>query len=142
MLNAGDIRDVGSIPGLGRSPGVENDNLLQDSCLWNPTDRGAWWGWSPWGCKELHKTEWLSRSRRRGQQWIEMVGCHHPFNGHEFEQTPGDSEGWGSLACCNPWGQKVLDMTEKEVSLKGTGFKEEIKGRDLKDGLELYQDFI
>ena len=36
----------------------------------------------------------------------EMVGCHHQFNGHEFEQTPRDSEGQGSLACFSPWGAK------------------------------------
>ena len=40
--NAGDIRDVGSIPGLGRSPGEGHDNPLQYSCLANPMDRGAW----------------------------------------------------------------------------------------------------
>ena len=40
--NAGDIRDVGSIPGLGRSPGEGNGNPLQYSCLGNPIDRGAW----------------------------------------------------------------------------------------------------
>ena len=40
--NAGDTRDAGSIPGLGRSPGVGNDNLLQYSCLENSMDRGAW----------------------------------------------------------------------------------------------------
>ena len=38
--NAGDL---GSIPGLGRSPGEENGNPLQDSCLENPMDRGALW---------------------------------------------------------------------------------------------------
>ena len=37
----------------------------------------------------------------------EMVGWHHQLNGHEFEQTPGDSEGRGSLACCSPWDHKV-----------------------------------
>ena len=40
--NAGDIRDTGSIPGSGRSPGGGHGNSLQDSCLENPTDRGAW----------------------------------------------------------------------------------------------------
>ena len=35
--------DLGSIPGLGRSPGEENGNPLQYSCLENPMDRGAWW---------------------------------------------------------------------------------------------------
>ena len=42
----------------------------------------------------------------------EMVGWYCRFNGQEFEQTPGDSEGEGSLVCCNPWGHKELDMTE------------------------------
>ena len=40
--NAGDLRDVGSSPGLGRSPGGGHGNPLQYSCLENPMDRGAW----------------------------------------------------------------------------------------------------
>ena len=40
--DAGDIRDRGSIPGLGRSPGERNGNPLQYSCLENPMDEGAW----------------------------------------------------------------------------------------------------
>ena len=35
------------------------------------------------------------------------------FNGHEFEQAPGDGEGQGSLVCCSPWGRKELDTTER-----------------------------
>ena len=41
----------------------------------------------------------------------EMVGWHHWLNGHGLEQTPGDSEGQGSLACYSPWGPKELDTT-------------------------------
>ena len=41
----------------------------------------------------------------------EMVRWHHQLNGHEFQQTLGDSEGQGSLACCNPWGCKESDTT-------------------------------
>ena len=41
--SAGDVRDAGSVPGSGRSPGGEHGNPLQYSCLENPTDRGAWW---------------------------------------------------------------------------------------------------
>ena len=41
--NAGDIRDVGLIPALGRSPGGGHSNPLQYSYLENPMDRGAWW---------------------------------------------------------------------------------------------------
>ena len=42
LANAGDTRDLGLIPGSGRSPGVEDDNPFQYSCLENPMDRGAW----------------------------------------------------------------------------------------------------
>ena len=41
--NAGDLRNTGSIPGSGRSPGEGHCNPLQCSCLENPMDRGAWW---------------------------------------------------------------------------------------------------
>ena len=41
-VNAGVIRDMSSIPGLGRSPGIDGSNLFQYSCLQNPMDRGAW----------------------------------------------------------------------------------------------------
>ena len=55
-----DTRDPSSIHGLARSPGEGNGNPLQYSCLENPMDRGAWQGYSPWGCKESDKTEHLS----------------------------------------------------------------------------------
>ena len=42
------------------------------------------------------------------------VEWHHRLNGHESEQTPGDSEGQGSLACYSPWGCKESDMTEQK----------------------------
>ena len=42
----------------------------------------------------------------------EMVGWHHGFNRHEFEQAPGDSEGQRSLVCCSPCSHREWDMTE------------------------------
>ena len=42
----------------------------------------------------------------------EMVGWHHRLNGHEFEQTPGDGEGQGSLVCCSLGGRKEFGTTE------------------------------
>ena len=42
-VNAEDVRDVSSIPGLGRSPAGGNGNPLQSSCLENPMEREAWW---------------------------------------------------------------------------------------------------
>ena len=40
----------------------------------------------------------------------EMVCWHHRLNGHEFDQTPGDTERQRSLECCNPRGRKESDM--------------------------------
>ena len=42
-----------------------------------------------------------------------MIGWHHRLNGHEFDQTPGDSEGQGHLAYCSPLGHKESDTTEQ-----------------------------
>ena len=42
----------------------------------------------------------------KGATEDEMVGWHHCLNGHGFEETLGDTEGQGSLACCSPWGHK------------------------------------
>ena len=58
--SASNAGDVGLIPGQGRSPGDGNDNPLQYSCLGNPMDREAWKGYSPWGHKELDRTQQLS----------------------------------------------------------------------------------
>ena len=43
----------------------------------------------------------------------QMVGWYHGLNGHEFEQTPGDSEGQGNMACCSSWGCRDSDTTER-----------------------------
>ena len=55
--NAGDVRDVGSIPGLGRSLGEGHGNPFQYSCLEKPMDRGAWWAIVYGVAKELGTTE-------------------------------------------------------------------------------------
>ena len=57
LANAGDIRDTGSIPGLGRSPGGEHGNPLQYSCLENHHGQRSLVGCSPWGGQELDVSE-------------------------------------------------------------------------------------
>ena len=59
----------------------------------------------------LEKTLMLGAREQKGATEDEMVGWHHKLNGHEFEQTLGDTEGKGSLVCCSPWGHKESDMT-------------------------------
>ena len=49
----------------------------------------------------------------------EMVGWHHRLNGDEFQQTPGVSDGQGSLTCCGPWGpeESVMTVTEQQQQM-------------------------
>ena len=56
----------------------------------------------------LGKTE----GRRRRAAEDEMVGWHHRLNGHEFEQTLGDGDGQGNLACCSPWGRSQTRLSD------------------------------
>ena len=62
--------------------------------------------WRPWCFKDWRREE-------KGRTEDEMVGWHHWFNGHEFEQAPADGERQGSLVCCNSWGREESDTTEQ-----------------------------
>ena len=76
---------------------------------WNSNTLATWskeltywkrpWCWKDWGQVEKGTTE------------DEMVGWHNRLNGHECEQTQGDSEGQGGLACCSSCGHKESDTT-------------------------------
>ena len=66
------------------------------------------------------RTDSLEKTLMAGNEWgqeekeaavDEMIGRHHWLNGHEFERTPADSEGQGSLACYSSWGRKESDTT-------------------------------
>ena len=66
----------------------------------------------------MWRADSLEKDPNAGKDWgqkgtteDEMAGWHHWLKGHEFEQTLGDTEGQGSLACCSPQGCKESDMT-------------------------------
>ena len=61
--SAGEIRDIGSIPGSGRSPGEGHGNRLQYSCLENPHGQRSLAGCSPWSCRESVMTELTEDTR-------------------------------------------------------------------------------
>ena len=70
-------------------------------------------------CKEL--THWKDPDvgrdwgqEEKGMTEDDIAGWHHRLNGHEFEWTPGVGDGQGGLACCDSWGRKELDMTERQ----------------------------
>ena len=64
--------------------------------IWKDPDAGRGWG-----------------HEEKGTTEDEMAGWHHRLNGHEFEWTPGVVDGQGGLACCNSWGCKESDMSER-----------------------------
>ena len=75
--NTGDVRDVGLIPGSGRSSAGGHGNPLQYSCLENPTDRGAWWA----TVHGVTKSQtWLKRLSTHKQQVWPHVPERYPFN--------------------------------------------------------------
>ena len=76
------------------------DAKVETPVFWPPPVKSELTGKDPdagrdWGQEEKGMTE------------DEMVGWHHRLSGYEFEQTQGDSEGLGSLTCCNPRGHRV-----------------------------------
>ena len=67
LANAGDLRNVGSIPGSGRSPGGGHGNPLEYSCLENPMDRGVWWATGHGVAKSWTQTEQLKHASTHSQ---------------------------------------------------------------------------
>ena len=53
------------------------------------------------------------RQDKKGVTEDVIIGWHHQLDGHNFEKTPGDSEGQGSLVCCSPWGHKESDTIQE-----------------------------
>ena len=101
-------------------------------------DRVAWHGakhgvaksgtrLSDWTTKSKMGSHWwahwlIGKDSDAGRDWgqekkgtteDEMAGCHYQLDGHEFEWTPGVGDGQGGLACCNSWGCKESDTTER-----------------------------
>ena len=73
--------------------------------LWPPDEKSWLIGKDPDTGKDWRQEE-------KGMTEDEMLGWHHRFNGHEFEQALGDGEGQGRPACCSPQGHKESDTTE------------------------------
>ena len=87
--------------------------ILSKAILWLPDDKRQFTGKDPDAGKD-----W--RQKEKGAVEDEIIREHCQLNGHEFEQTPGDGEGQGSLVCCSPLGRKESDnlATEQQHSWK------------------------
>ena len=71
----------------------------------------------------LGKNEGRRRRAQRRMRWLD--GITNSINGHEFEQTLGDNEGQGSLACCSPCGHKEERSEERRVGQEEKGTTED-----------------
>ena len=103
-----DSKEIKSVNPKGNQPWVfigRTDAKAETPTLWPPDAKSWFIGKDPNAGKD-----W--RQKEKGATEDEMVGWHHWLNGHEFEQSLGNSEGQGSLACCSSWECKELDMTE------------------------------
>ena len=81
------------------------DAKAEAPILWPPDGKSWLIGKIPDAGKDWAQVE-------KGVTEHEMAGWHHQLNGHEFEQSLGDSEGQGSLVHCSPWVHEELDMTK------------------------------
>ena len=82
------------------------DAEAETPTLWSPDGKN----WLTGKDSDARK-DW--RHEEKGTTEDEMVVWHHQLDWHAFEQTPGDGDGQGSLACCSPWGLKESDTTER-----------------------------
>ena len=87
--NAGDIRDLGSIPELGRSPARGHGNPLQYSCLENSVDRGGWWV----TVYLLGTGHGITESSKLGKKYIKAVYCHPAYLTY-IQSTSWEMLGW------------------------------------------------
>ena len=83
-----------------------NDAKAETPVLWPPPVK-SW----PIGKDSAAGRDW--GQEEKGTTEDEMAGWHHRLDGREFEWTPGDGDGQGGLACCNSWGCKESDTTER-----------------------------
>ena len=83
------------------------DAKAEAPILWPPDAKSQHIGEDPDAGKDWRQEE-------KGMTEDEMVGWHHWLNGHEFEQSPGDGDGQGSLASCSPWDCRVRHYWETE----------------------------
>ena len=106
LLNCGAREDPGEFLGLQEvNPKGNQEGLLLKLQYFGPLMQRA---------DSVEKTLMLGKienRRRGGQQRTTWLNSINQLKRHEFEQTPGYSEGQGSLACCNPWGCKELNTT-------------------------------
>ena len=86
-----------------------NDAEAEAPILWLPEAKS----WLIWKDPDAAK-DW--RLEEKGTIEDEMVGWYHQLNGHEFEQSPGDSEGQGSLVCCSQWSPKAVLGTTQQLN--------------------------
>ena len=101
LANAGGARDMGSIPGSGRSPGVGSGNLLQYSCLENSTGRGAWWAAV---CQIMKRSTWLSTHKHSYFTWLCLVRIALAIQ-HRMLDT---SSAYRYLCLCGCWQVEML----------------------------------
>ena len=108
-----DCKEIKPVNPNGNQPWIfidRTDAEAEAPIVW-PCDAKSW----PTGKDPDAGKDW--GQGEKGLTEDKMVGWHHRLNQHESEQTLGESEGQGSLACCSPWGHIESNMTEQLNSM-------------------------
>ena len=101
-----DSKEIKPVNPKGNQPWIFTGRTDAEApILWPPDAKGQLIGKDPDAGKDWRQ--------EKGETEDEMDGWHHWFNGHEFEQTPGDPEGQGSLVSYSPWGGEESDITKQ-----------------------------
>ena len=118
-----DCKEIQPVHSKGDQPWVligRTDAKAETPILWPPDAKSLLIGKDPDAGRDWRQEE-------KGTTEDEIAGWHHWHNGHEFDWAPGVGDGQGGLACCDSWGRKESDTTERlnwtELAALGGSFK-------------------
>ena len=131
-----DCKEIKPVHPKGNQPWIltgRTDAETEASILWPPDAKSHLIGKDPdaekdWGQEEKGMTE------------DEIVGWHHWLNGHEFEQTPRDTEGQRSLVCYGPWGCKSWTWFREWTTTGEHAWRRGVGAGHRRNGAELHTD--
>ena len=109
LENTLDSKEIRPVNAKGNQPWIftgRSDAEAEGPILWPPDVKSWLIGKDPHAGKDWRQEE-------KGMTEDEMAGWHHQPDGHEFGWTPGDGDRQGGLACCDSWGRKESDTTER-----------------------------
>ena len=131
LENPLDCKEIQPVHPKGNPPWIlieRTDAEAETPILWPPDEKNWLTGKDPDAGKDWRQEKGVTED--------EMVGWHHQLDGREFEWTPGVGDGQGGLVCCDSWGRKKSDMTERLNWTELSNWTEWMLYKQLMDALQ------